>query len=79
MLPTISVRVAGMKSGSAGAGGPSMTWATPTEWRISVQFAPPVDSSGSAHEEDGAREPYEAELQLPRAESKEDGKRNAST
>lgn len=79
MLLTISVRVAGMKSGSAGAGGPSMTWATPTEWRISVQFAPPVDSSGSAHEEDGAREPYEAESQLPRAESKEDGKRNAST
>ncbi|KAL1751404.1 hypothetical protein FB107DRAFT_251498 [Schizophyllum commune] len=79
VLLTISVRVAGMKSGSAGAGGPSMTWATPTEWRISVQFAPPVDSSGSAHEEDGSREPYEAESQLPRAENKEDCKRNAST
>ncbi|KAI5889662.1 uncharacterized protein SCHCODRAFT_0236724 [Schizophyllum commune H4-8] len=72
VLLVISVRVAGMKSGSAGAGGPSMTWATPTEWRISVQFAPPVDSSGSAHEDTQAEGvPYEAEIQLPRAGSKE--------
>ncbi|KAL1704112.1 hypothetical protein EV121DRAFT_206481 [Schizophyllum commune] len=75
VLLMISVRVAGMKSGPAGAGGPSMTWATPTEWRISVQFAPPVDSSGSAHEETQAEGgPYEAEIQLPRAGSKEDTK-----
>ncbi|KAL1748676.1 hypothetical protein HDZ31DRAFT_29130 [Schizophyllum fasciatum] len=50
VLLTISVRVAGLKSGSAGAGGSSMTWATPTEWQISAQVAPADDTSASAHD-----------------------------
>lgn len=77
-LLTISVRVASMKSGSAGAGGSSMTWTPPSQWRISVQFARADLDVGSKHEESvqGDGERY-IEMQHPSISGKDDDKRGS--
>ena len=55
-----------------------MTWQPPSEWRISVQFAPAATDSRSAHEEtvdeEGAR--Y-IEMQHPDFNTKEESKRSS--